>query len=164
MKDVLDRLRASKAHVGSEQFQSGHESGREWAENEAEADELTHLARVRDEARGDLRVLFTTYDNDAYGAFERFVFTIWTEHDADRSMAREFWERQVGNEHPRGSIRPGIRGRRSRSVGQGPASALSKTTSVAHDNGRGVAAGRYIIEAERFLGSLDEPLGSSGRR
>jgi hypothetical protein len=101
MKEVVARLRASKSRVGDEQYNVGLEAGQEWASTEAEADELMRIGRWRGSVSGDeWDWQFATPENSAYGAGERFVFMVWPEHDGDRQMANEFWERQGYEEHP----------------------------------------------------------------
>jgi hypothetical protein len=101
MKEVIDRLRASKQKHESDQYKEGHEAGREWAKNEAEAGELIRLEKLHDACSpAEWGQFFWTSDRDAYGAAELFVFKIWPDDDGDRDAARNFWDGQGHEEYP----------------------------------------------------------------
>jgi hypothetical protein len=103
MNDVISRLRASKRTYENAQYQAGHEAGQAWAKDEAEAGELILLSQWKDRAGRDWDDYFATGENDAYGSCENFVFTIWPEHDGNRTTSEEFWEGNVPegqSDHP----------------------------------------------------------------
>jgi hypothetical protein len=103
MKDVINRLRASKKQFVNDQYQAGYDAGQEWAKDSADAGELILLRQWKNSAGNDWNACFATGENDAYGACEKFVFTIWPEHDGDRQMAKEFWENNASegqSDHP----------------------------------------------------------------
>jgi hypothetical protein len=101
MKEVIDRLRASKQKHENEQYNGGHEAGQEWARNEAEAGELIRLEKFHDACGpSDWGRFFWTSDRDAYGAAENLVFRIWPDDDRDRDAASNFWESQGHEEYP----------------------------------------------------------------
>jgi hypothetical protein len=95
MRQVVQRLKASRDRVGSDRYREGSEAGKAWAMSHAEADEL---ARLSD--------LYETHERDgsgwdgfftgggAYSPAERLAFVILgEEREGDRSTAAEFWER-----------------------------------------------------------------------
>jgi hypothetical protein len=103
MKDVINRLRASKEQFKGDQHQAGHDAGESWAKNEAEAGDLIQLDNFRGRAGTDWDACFWDMPNDAYSTAEKFFFSVWPEHDGERSEANEFWERQgFEKDHPVG--------------------------------------------------------------
>jgi hypothetical protein len=101
MKEVADRLRASKQKHESVQYNEGQEAGRQWAKDQAEAGELILLERWRDSCRsGEWSDCFATDGRSAYAASEHFVFRIWPESDGARGDAQNFWEQQGCEDHP----------------------------------------------------------------
>jgi hypothetical protein len=98
MDDVVQRLRASKQRIEDEQYQEGEEAGRRWAENEAEADELSRLEQCRQGAGYDWARLFYQRESQAYSADEWLFFRIRPEFEGDREEARLFWEDVLGED------------------------------------------------------------------
>lgn len=97
MKDVIDRLRASKGRESKGVSAVGREAGKKWAMNAASAFELGRLDRfVRG---GNEEHPFSVFD-DAYTPSEHFYFIIRNkDDDRDRSDASNFWD---GIEMPTG--------------------------------------------------------------
>jgi hypothetical protein len=100
MKEVIDRLRTSKQKHESDQYNSGHEAGQEWAKSEAEAGELIRLEKWRADGSDVWLSAFVTTGRDAWSSAEHFVFQIWPEDDGDRQAASNFWEQQGYEYYP----------------------------------------------------------------
>ena len=94
MKDVIERLRASKRKSGSEDFQEGYQAGREWAEKHAEAVELEQLGTLND--RWDWS--FLGEDDTVFTVAEALFFEWQPERDGDRAASKVFWECAVGDD------------------------------------------------------------------
>src|SRR5262249_28143611 len=100
MTEVIDRLRASKRKHASEQYQQGLEAGQHWARDEAEAEELIQLEKLRDRCWRDWEGFFVSGGHSAYGVAERFVFAIWPEENADRDAPQNYWEQRGFEDYP----------------------------------------------------------------
>jgi len=93
MSDVIERLRASKQEVVSDEYEQGREAGEKWAKQTAEYAELRRLGELEEGmSQGDWESWFETSGNSAFGAAERLVFAIQPENDHDRRATQEFWE------------------------------------------------------------------------
>ena len=99
MREVIARLRASKARSAEDDYQEGFEEGRGWAMTRAEAAELEDLAAWREQAGLDWELHFDRTVSDAYSPGEILVFAISPERNGDREIAREFWEGNVSSPH-----------------------------------------------------------------
>jgi hypothetical protein len=94
MKDVIERLRDSKAKYASEEYNQGFACGQEWAKDKAEAIDLMNLFRAFDRAQRD-------WDNIVCGTIryspaETLFFLIKPEHIGDRDESTGFWEAIFG--------------------------------------------------------------------
>ena len=99
MDDVITRLRASKRRVEDEQYHEGEKAGREWAESDAEADELRNLDRWVSRLGHELDTVFVDDTwGSAYSRAEQVAFVVWPEHDGDRRVAETFWEERLGDD------------------------------------------------------------------
>lgn len=92
MKDVVQRLRASKLAVDSEEASEGYKAGQEWAKDQAGAKQLELLNRHMMEGG------FVQPDGNAYGGAENFLFVIQPEHNGDRQQAMFFWDEALGDQ------------------------------------------------------------------
>lgn len=101
MNSVLGRLRASKGKEEGMDYQAGFRSGKQWAEQRAEAFELQRVEDLRDEIDGDPRQSWDAYfefnEGDVYGPDECLFFTIRPEVEKDRREAEAFWESEGGD-------------------------------------------------------------------
>jgi hypothetical protein len=95
VKEVIERLRASKAESTIDAKAAGREAGREWASDEATYEELRNLERFRDANAQDWDSAFDA-DGSAYGPEERFAFVIEPNTDGERQAARDIWECILG--------------------------------------------------------------------
>ena len=102
VEDAIVRLRSSKQKFENEQYTQGNEAGKEWAKDEAEAEELIRLEQWRDGCtHGEWPDCFVTDGTSAWGASENFVFRIWPEEDGNRDAAQNFWEQRGAEGYPR---------------------------------------------------------------
>jgi hypothetical protein len=93
MKEVIQRLRASKREADNVQYKEGHEAGRDWAANQAEAEELQRLARFEEKCSGNWEEIESAEQSNAYALMEVVAFAIGgPDHDGDRAFAKDFWE------------------------------------------------------------------------
>ena len=99
MKDVVDRLRASKQASDTDLRKAGQEVGREWAKDSAEAIELEQLARVADHILhptdpymdGEARIVHRAIDPDEVsGNYHDFWENILGERNDIRVASRDF--------------------------------------------------------------------------
>lgn len=97
MEDVVQRLRASKMASDSDTRKAGREAGREWAANEAAAEELQRLQACFDREQHHDRV-FIVPDGNAFCGAECLVFVIRPELGNDRQDAADFWESALGDQ------------------------------------------------------------------
>jgi hypothetical protein len=108
MKDVVDRLRASKQKTQDRDRVEGGDQGREWAKTTADADELQNLAQAVDRAYldGGVEAMFGLIDTgrSRYTPAEKFFF--WINHgttgdidELDRQAAYEFWGTVLGDDN-----------------------------------------------------------------
>jgi hypothetical protein len=93
MSDVVQRLRASKATMENEDFQEGYAAGKVWAEQDADARDLTNLDAFRTRVGNDWEACFV--GSDSYSPAAHLADTI-TGEDLDRGDITEFWERALG--------------------------------------------------------------------
>jgi hypothetical protein len=98
MKDVVERLRASKRSGEAQSYKEGEVAGREWAKQEAEAGDLERLDRVRAERGLDWGKLFHDPGTFALPATQWVYFHMYPENRGDRSAVKEFWESALGDE------------------------------------------------------------------
>jgi hypothetical protein len=96
MAEVIERLRVSKRESETQEFQTGWDQGKEWAEKHAEFPELERLANWRNDPHVDQRGRYelTSPGRNAFGPAEHLAFTLQPE-DQSRSGAQDFWNRAV---------------------------------------------------------------------
>jgi hypothetical protein len=101
MRDVIARLRASKAKGEGQDFEEGHKDGRRWAMARAEAAELKNLQRFHDDLAArpyDRSAFFDPRErSSAYSVAELLVFHMNPAVNGDRHTARSFWETLAGD-------------------------------------------------------------------
>jgi hypothetical protein len=93
MKEVVERLRASKVRVQEEAFQSGQDYGRTWAKTNAEFDELQRIAESEQSEEFQRAI-----DND--DGVETLQRLIDPQEEMDRSDWESFWERHANVQPP----------------------------------------------------------------
>lgn len=100
-QSVIERLRASKQKAESAEYQLGHDLGKRWAEQSAEASELQNLEEFRDELEAqpqyDWDEFFEWDEPKVWGPDEDLFFAMHPEADKDRRAAEDFWERAAGD-------------------------------------------------------------------
>jgi hypothetical protein len=93
MLDVVARLRASKRQGEDSRYQEGHEAGRAWAEEKAEARELELLEVCRHQIGCQWGAVF---DPDRLGgglpAGEWIYYTMHPNHKDEDDKAMDYWE------------------------------------------------------------------------
>jgi hypothetical protein len=96
MAGVIERLRASKQEAESQEYKTGWDAGKKWAEKYAEVPELRRLETWLDdsdiEQGGRYDLVFP--EINAFDAAEHLAFAIRPD-DQSRSGAKEFWENAV---------------------------------------------------------------------
>ena len=93
MKDVIDRLRATKVEEGNDMHEAGYETGQQWAKHDASAKQLKRLDALRGRLLHDWDESFDSQcGSSAYSIAERLFFEIEPNCDGERSEASEFWE------------------------------------------------------------------------
>ncbi|MGE0536751.1 MAG: hypothetical protein AB7O68_17400 [Pirellulales bacterium] len=100
MTDVVKRLRASKDEVGCKSYEAGFETGKKWAEVNADAKQLQNLEQLWDSCSTshEWELQFDGESNSVYSAAERLAFEINPEMDGERNEAAGFWEIAVGDD------------------------------------------------------------------
>ena len=105
MDDVVERLRASKRKMDSEEYQHGYENGRAWANDTAEAAELERLESLEEGLKNQpvygWEFFFDSqaHPNSAYSTAEDLYFALQPndQEDRDRDAAKDFWESAAGD-------------------------------------------------------------------
>lgn len=96
--ETIKRLRASKAAHDRDVRDVGLHQGRKWASEAAEYAELALLERAGQAVNGDWESWFVPARSDAYGAGQRFAFTVRPHVDGDRDEAANFWNEALGED------------------------------------------------------------------
>jgi hypothetical protein len=90
LNDVIERLRASKARMQSDDYKEGQTAGRKWAERSAEVWQLIRLAWWRDRAGPEWENCLVTVRAKGYYAGEAVAGTIMGVK-ASFQAAQSFW-------------------------------------------------------------------------
>jgi hypothetical protein len=95
MRDVIQRLKASKIESEEVEYKEGYELGQWWAKNTADYSPLRRLARMSE--KQDFDGYFSESGSSAYSRAELLAMNL-IGGEADRHDAEEFWELAVGDE------------------------------------------------------------------
>jgi hypothetical protein len=96
MKDVIDRLRASKIEAETEDYRGGYAIGEEWAKNHAEVRDLRNLDTCRAETK-DWRYAWETAEGDRLTGGERLAAAMLGGiANCDRPELDQLWEANFG--------------------------------------------------------------------
>lgn len=96
---TIERLRASKQQLRSEQFMEGERFGREWANRSAEYAQLKRLSKLRDTVE-DWDEWFVEDETGVYGVCELLVEAIEPPGEFNRQVAADFWKDALDGEGP----------------------------------------------------------------
>jgi hypothetical protein len=91
MTDVVNRLRASKRTFEDHKYQEGHDAGKRWASNNAEAAELMRLAAWH-------------HLHQPHCGPVDFTSAVWPEHEGDTDIADAFWYPHADDRSPTGAF------------------------------------------------------------
>lgn len=95
MDAAIERLRASKQRLTNQDKLDGAASGRQWALEDAEYDELERLRKATDGEGG----LFGPPDYNGEYAWQAYK-TITDDEDPSAADCRDFWESSTGKSEP----------------------------------------------------------------
>ena len=98
MKDVIARLKASKAELQTERYNLGFSAGQIWAKESADVAELERLESFRNDFQYGWNDWFQPNQNDAYGPCELLAFQIRPGDGTNRASAGAFWEEAIGED------------------------------------------------------------------
>jgi hypothetical protein len=98
MKDVIQRLRASKVESDDADFLEGKSAGESWARDDASAKELGRLETARQRAGHDWGRLFHEHGGSAYSHGEWLASVIAGDSNLDRAGRGEVLERMIGDD------------------------------------------------------------------
>jgi hypothetical protein len=95
MKDVIQRLKASKIEDEEVEYKEGYELGQWWAKDTADYRHLKRLARMAE--KQDFYDYFSEAGSSAYSCAELLAINLLG-GEADRHDAADFWEIAVGDD------------------------------------------------------------------
>jgi hypothetical protein len=92
----------------SDDYSRGHDAGRQWAMEEAQADELIRLANWKEEAGNHSEDGLVLFGQSAREPQDDFIFTINPDTYGDRRESEAFWEWHSGMQCPSGEFVQGF--------------------------------------------------------